>query len=113
MHNLKKRNRKMDGASTQPRGENRIRREFQTASQGVSDTLRSGTESVGRVISEYPMSVLLASFALGAATGVFIGSLLIEPHERRWYERVPDSLGRRWLESLVESLPESVRNKVR
>lgn len=80
----------------------------------VGEAIRSGKESVQGVVSEYPMSTLLGSFALGAAVGVTLGLVLAESFEPpRWYERVPDSLGRTWIETLLQVLPESVRNKVR
>lgn len=79
----------------------------------IGEAIRSGRESVQGAVSEYPMSTLLGSFALGAAVGVALGLVLAESLEPpRWYERVPDSLGRKWIESLLQVLPESVRSKV-
>ena len=108
----------MDEITKQPH--NRLQGANRAAAESIgqigdraSQAIRSGTESAQRVVADYPVSAMLASFALGAATGVFLGALLIEAPRPRWHERVPDALGRRWIESLIEALPESVRSKVR
>lgn len=89
------------------------RTEGEEASNRVGEVIRSGKESVQHVVSEYPMSTILGTFALGAAVGVALGLVLSESMaEPRWYERVPEPLGRRWIESLLQVLPESVRSKV-
>lgn len=92
------------------------------AAQGVQGMVQRGQEQVGRAlessqagisqaVSEYPISITLATFAAGMAVGALLGAWLTEP-EPRWYDRVPESMGRRWLESLTESLPSSVRNRM-
>lgn len=92
---------------------NHGRKEVEEASTRVGGVLRSGRESVQHVVSEYPLSTILGSFALGAAVGVALGLVLSESTaEPRWYERVPEPLGRRWIESFLQVLPESVRSKV-
>ena len=77
----------------------------------VGEVIHSGTESVQRVFSEYPLSTILGCFALGATAGVAIGLLLTERPEPRWHERFPESFYRGW-ESFLHSLPETVRSKV-
>ncbi len=85
----------------------------ETIGNRASDVIRSPAESVRRLAAGYPFSAILGSFALGAATGAVLGALLIESPRPRWYERVPDALGRRWIEALIEALPETVRSKVK
>jgi hypothetical protein len=75
-------------------------------------TFASGVEGGLEFITQYPFSTATTCFALGLAVGV-VGVLLLDaPPAPRWYERIPDSFGRRWLESLLNSLPDSVRAKV-
>ena len=71
-----------------------------------------GQEQMNAVVSSYPLSAAMTSFTAGLAVGVAIGLLITEPPPLRWFERIPDSFGRRWLESLLNSLPESVRAQV-
>jgi hypothetical protein len=78
----------------------------------MGDAVRSGRESIGHAVSEYPLSTIVGCFALGAVVGVTIGLMLTEPPAPRWYERIPESLGRHWVEGFLHSLPESVRSKV-
>jgi hypothetical protein len=79
---------------------------------GMSGMLQSGSESIGQTVSEYPFSTILGCFALGAVVGVTIGMVLSESPKPHWYERIPEPLGRHWVESFLQSLPESWRSKV-
>ena len=72
----------------------------------------SGQERITGVVSRYPFSATATCFTVGLAVGVMIGLLVTEPPQLRWYEKVPDSFGRRWLESLLSALPDSVRTRV-
>ncbi len=112
-----KRKEKME-ESSQPRGwapgENRIRAAFKEQIGGrTAHAIEAGKESVQHAVAGHPLSTVLASFATGAAAGALVGYMLLEPHELRWYEKVPDSLGRRWIEALLDALPESVREKLK
>ena len=84
----------------------------QSSAERVAKTFTAGSESLQHTVSDYPVSSLFTCFAIGAAVGVGIGLLLTQRPEPRWHERIPDAMGRRWLESLLHSLPESVRSKV-
>ena len=83
-----------------------------SARESGESTFASGVEGGLGLIIQYPFSTATTCFALGLAVGVVGVLLLVEPPAPRWYERVPDSFGRRWLESFLNSLPDSVRAKV-
>jgi len=87
-------------------------REYVRGSESASRTPGPRYDEGHGVITHYPLSSVTTCFALGLAVGVIGGLLLFEPPAPRWYERVPDSFGRRWLESMLNSLPETVRAKV-
>jgi hypothetical protein len=117
MPNHKNRKKKM-GESSQSRGwaqgENRISAALkEQVGERAVHAIEAGKESVQHAVADFPVSTVLASFALGAAAGVLVGFMLFEPREPRWYEKVPDALGRRWLEGFLDALPDSVRGKLK
>jgi hypothetical protein len=117
MPNQKNRKKKMEDSSqpgTWAQGENRIRAALkeQVGDRAVH-AIEAGKESVQHAVADYPVSTVLASFALGAAAGVLVGFMLSQPREPRWYEKVPDALGRHWIEAFLGALPESVREKLK
>jgi hypothetical protein len=79
----------------------------------AASTFQRGQEQMNAVVTNYPFSAVVTCFTAGLAVGITIGLIITEPPTPRWYERIPDSFGRRWLESLLNSLPESVRAQVR
>lgn len=83
-----------------------------SSAENLEAAFQRGQEQMSAVVSRYPFSSTMTSFTAGLAIGVAIGLLITEPPPRRWYERVPDAFGRRWLESLLNSLPESVRTQI-
>jgi hypothetical protein len=81
-------------------------------SSGTESNIAAHRSEGNGVVVQYPFSAVTTCFAIGVAVGMVGGLLLIESRTPRWYERVPDAYGRRWLESLLNALPESVRAKV-
>jgi hypothetical protein len=60
---------------------------------------------------ENPMGATLAAFGVGVGLGAMIGVMLGEPSSRS-RRHTAEALGRRMLDSVAESLPESVRRYV-
>lgn len=62
-------------------------------------------------IRENPMAATLTAFGLGVGVGAVVGVLLAEPPSRS-RRQTAEMLGRRMLDSIAESLPDSVRRYV-
>jgi hypothetical protein len=62
---------------------------------------------------ENPMGATLAAFGVGVGLGAMIGAMLGEPATASKSRRqTAEALGRRMLDSVADSLPESVRRYV-
>lgn len=62
-------------------------------------------------IRENPMAATLTAFGLGVGLGAVVGVLLAEPPSRS-RRQTAEVLGRRMLDSIAETLPDSVRRYV-
>ncbi len=68
--------------------------------------------AAAQVVEQRPLASVLLSFSIGAGVGMAVTLLLMPARARRWYERIPDALGGRWVDSMMQSLPESIRSKI-
>ena|SRR5690606_22960485 len=80
-------------------------------SQGEQSLVSRCCEYTEESLCENPMGATLAAFGVGVGLGAAIGMMLAEPASKS-RRQTAEALGRRMLDSVAESLPQSVRRYV-